>query len=240
MKTNCRQDHARISCPVSGQVCPYCHQDYRRADLESHQLDDCPMMPIHCPGEAVGCTFEDVRMTTNKHAISCPMAAMRDYLEGMNARQTALQEENHKLRSQIVDLDTRIEKMEEDFSKLSDDLKKERHRSVMMQTPASASRMEEIASRIEEVSTEHNSRLDNATSESARLHMAWMNDSLRTTQQFHTINATIAALRTQVSHVANMSRAGSGGNPGSGSAPSGASAGGGVSLDFVRREPPKL
>ena len=110
---------------------------------------------------------------------------------------------------------------------------------------ASANRIEELHARFDDLTTDWNTRLDNATSEAARLHMEMLNQAQQTGQRFYTMNSTITSLRTQVNHLLNTRPGGggagsSGGGTSSGLAGSGANTGGGVSLDTARREPPKL
>lgn len=108
----------------------------------------------------------------------------------------------------------------------------------------SATRLEDLTSRVDDLITDHTSRLDNVTSDNARLHMFVTNGELRTQQQFHTVNAALTALRTQVTHLVATRNTGSNGNNNSTTA---GARGGGVALNSdrgvlysERREPPKL
>ena len=203
------------------------------------------MVTIKCPGQVVGCKFEDHRQTLDDHTITCPMAAMSTYLTDMNDRQTALAEENKRLRSQVDTLNSRLEELEENHKKLSQTIRKERRRASMAETSAaSASRIEELHARFDDLTADWNTRLDNATSEAARLHMEMINQAQQNNQRFYTVNGTVTSLRTQINHLLSNARPGGGGSSGgatsNGLAGSGANAGGGVSLDSARREPPKL
>jgi chromosome segregation ATPase len=168
---------------------------------------------------------------------------MSSYFTDLNDKQLSLQEENKRLRSQVDSLNARLEELEDNHKKLAMSIKKERRRSMMAEnSAASASRIEEFQLRLDELATDYNTRLDNATSEAARLHMEMVNTAQQNGQRFYTINGTLTALRSQLSHlIANTRPAGSGGGSASaGGLTSGVSAGGGMSLDTARREPPKL
>jgi uncharacterized protein (DUF3084 family) len=203
------------------------------------------MVTTKCSGHVVGCVFEDRRTNVDNHVTSCPMAMMSSYFTTLNDKQTSLQEENRRLRNQVEGLHARIDELEDHHKKLAQSIKKERRKSVMAETSAaSASRIEELQARMDELTADWNTRLDNANSEAARIHMEMMNTAQQNGQRFYTINGTLTQLRSQLSHLLTSSRptgssAGSA-SAGAGGLASGASAGGGVSLDTARREPPKL
>jgi chromosome segregation ATPase len=170
---------------------------------------------------------------------------MSTYLTNLSEKQSALAEENRRLRNQVDTLNARLDELDDSHKKLAATLKKERRRASMAETSAAAStRIEELHARFDDIQADWNTRLDNATSEAARLHMEMMNQAQQNGQRFYTVNGTITSLRSQINHLMANSR-GSGGNAGgtassSGMTGSGANAGGGVSLDTARREPPKL
>jgi chromosome segregation ATPase len=195
------------------------------------------MFPTSCPGQVVGCPMTDARQVISEHIKSCPMAIMAPHFQEQNQRNAVLQQESTQLRDHILDLDSKLEELENNFKSLSTSIRRERRRSLASGSTVPASRLEEITNRVDELATDYNSRLDNATSENARMHMAFMNEGLRTQQQFHTINATITALRTHLTHL-SANRAAGNNNAGNGTTTN--STNSGVSIDSGRREPPKL
>jgi hypothetical protein len=244
---NSFKHHEETVCPAALVECDYCHIELRRGQVRKHLDIDCSKVTIHCPGQVVGCKFSNHRETLHEHTINCPMATMSSYLADMSDKQASLAEENKRLRNQVDTLNARLEELEDNHRKLAQSIKKERRRSHAAETTAaSASRIEELHGRFDELTADYNTRLDNATSEAARLHMEMMNQAQQNGQRFYTMNGTITSLRTQISHLmtSRPGGAGGGGNTaGSGSgglAGSGGGTGGGVSLDTARREPPKL
>ena len=240
------QHHEDCVCPAAMVDCEYCHIELRRGRVQNHLGKDCPMVIAKCPGWVVGCKVLDRRHVVDEHIAACPMATMSSYFTDMNDRQASLMEENKRLRNQVDTLNSRLEELEENHKKLAQSMKKERRRASMAETSAaSANRIEELHARFDDLTTDWNTRLDNATSEAARLHMEMLNQAQQTGQRFYTMNSTITSLRTQVNHLLNTRPGGggagsSGGGTSSGLAGSGANTGGGVSLDTARREPPKL
>ena len=243
---NISQHHEEAICPAALVNCDHCHLELRRGQVSKHLDDDCPMIDVSCPGQVVGCKTSDKRHAMKEHIATCPMATMSSYFTDMGDKQATLVEENKRLRSQIDLLDARLEELEDNHKKLAQSIRKERRRASQAETSvASANKIDELQARVEELSADWNTRLDNATSEAARLHMEMMNQAQQTGQRFYTLNGTVTSLRTQINHLLANSRPGggggsSGGGTSSGLAGSGASAGGGVSLDTARREPPKL
>ncbi|KIW06639.1 uncharacterized protein PV09_02351 [Verruconis gallopava] len=235
-------DHEENKCPAALVNCDCCHAQLRRGRVKTHLEVDCPMTTIKCVGHVVGCKFEDRRMVMDEHIASCPMATMSSYFAEMNERQQTLQEENKRLRCQVDSLNAKLEALEGKYTKLAESIKKERHRSMNTETSAvSANRIDELHARLNDLTADYNTRLDNATSEAARLHMEMMNYVQQNGQRFYTVNGTITALRSQINHLLSMTRlGGNGGTSGNGSLTSGGSDGGGVSLETTRREPPKL
>lgn len=217
----------------------------RRGQVRKHVDVNCPMVITDCPGKVVGCKFFSQRHIMDDHTAICPMAAMSTYLTTMSEKQSALAEENKRLRKQVDTLNARLDELDDSHKKLVATLKKERRRASMAENSAAAStRIEELHVRFDDMQADWNTRLDNATSEAARLHMEIINQAQQNGQRFYTVNGTITSLRSQINHLMASSR-GSGGNAGgatssNGMTGSGANAGGGVSLDTARREPPKL
>jgi chromosome segregation ATPase len=164
------------------------------------------------------------------------MAIMAPHFQEQYQKNAVLQQETSQLRDHILDLDGKLEELETNFRQLSTSIKRERRRSLAGASTVPASRIEEITNRVDELATDYNSRLDNATSENARMHMAFMNETLRNQQQFHTINGTITALRTHLAQLSAWRAAGN--NTSTGSTTNSGSSG--VSMDSGRREPPKL
>jgi len=230
--------HQAKVCPNGAVECRECHVEVRRINLQTHQMDECHMWTIPCPGHIVGCKFFGARGNMTLHATSCPMAIMAPHIMQQNAKQAQLQQENDCLRDRFADIDSRLEELETICKQLASSIKLERRRSMMPpEGTVSATRLEDLTSRIDDMASDTTSRLDNVTADNARMHMAFINDSVRTGQQFHTMNAALTALRAQVTHLTAMRAAGSSGT--TGSTPAGAR-GGGVALDSARREPPKL
>jgi hypothetical protein len=202
-----------------------------------------------CPGHVVGCKLFEIRKTTLEHAKTCPMAIMAPHIALQNTKQIETQAENDRLKSQILDMETRLGDLETICKQLSSTIKLERRRSMMPpEGTVSATRLEDLTGRVDDLITDHTSRLDNVTSESARLHMFFTNENLRNQQQFHTMNAALASIRAQVSHLLATRNSGSNGSTNRGATTSG-NGGGGVSLSSAqergvlyseRREPPKL
>jgi chromosome segregation ATPase len=204
--------------------------------LALHYTQKCLMFPTPCPGQVIGCPVTAARHTINEHTISCPMAIMAPHFQEQNQKNALLQQETSQLRDHILDLDSKLEELETNFRQLSTSIKRERRRSLASGSTVPASRLEEITNRVDELATDYNSRLDNATSENARMHMAFMNETLRNQQQFHTINGTITALRSHLAQLSAWRAAGNNSSNGT-TTNSGSS---GVSMDSGRREPPKL
>lgn len=110
----------------------------------------------------------------------------------------------------------------------------------------SATRVEDLTTRVDDLVSDHTSRFDNVTSDNARLTMFFTNENLRNQQQFHTINAALTALRGQVTHLVAATR-NTGSNGSTNRPATGGATGGGVALNSdrgvlysERREPPKL
>jgi chromosome segregation ATPase len=206
-----------------------------RGDLAMHQ-QKCPMFPTLCPGNAVGCSISDARQSINEHAKACPMAIMAPTFQEQDNKNATLRQQNSQLRELLLGLDSKLEEMETNFRELSTSIKREHRRSLESESTVPISRLEEITNRVEELATDYNSRLDNATSESARLHVAFMNENIRTQQQLLTMNGSLSALRAHIAHLAASRAAGNNASTGT-STTSGSSV---VSIDSGRREPPKL
>lgn len=202
------------------------------------------MVIVQCPGQVVGCKIDGRRGAIEDHIATCPMATMSTYFTSLDERQKKSQRDNDNLRRGFEVLNSKLETLQRNHDKLAQSLKKEqkeRRRSLAVESSAaSAGRIEEVQSRIEEIASDYTARLDNATSENARLHMELINASQQNRQQFYTINGALTALRQQFNHMAVSNRLATGTGATTSRTISGASAGGGVSLDEARREPPKL
>jgi site-specific recombinase len=169
----------------------------------------------------------------------CPIAIMAPHFQEQNERHVQLQQDTTQVCDQLHDLESKFEELEASFKQLSTSIKRERRRSLATGGTVSASRVEEITGRLDELATDYNSRLDNATSDNARMHMAFMNENLRNQQQFHTLNATLTVMRNQLNHLAALRATGSNATAGSGTGATN-SGSSGVGMDSGRREPPKL
>lgn len=204
------------------------------------------MYPESCPGSIVGCKYSDARRATKDHAKSCPMAIMAPHFSEQSKQQIQTQAENERLREQITSMETRLEDLETICKQLSSSIKLERRRSMMPpEGTVSATRVEDLTSRLDELNSDYTSRFDNVTSDNARLTMIFTNENLRNQQQFHTISAALTALRTQVTHL--VATRNTGNNAATNRPATGGARGGGVALESdrgvlysERREPPKL
>ncbi|QDS74614.1 hypothetical protein FKW77_008806 [Venturia effusa] len=171
---------------------------------------------------------------------------MAPHFSEQSRQQVQTQAEIERLRVQIDSMETRLEDLETICKQLSSSIKFERRRSIMPpEGTVSATRIEDLTSRLDELNADYTSRFDNVTSDNARLTMIFTNENLRNQQQFHTMSAALTALRTQVTHLVNMRN--NGGTAATSRPAAGGARGGGVALDSdrgilhaERREPPKL
>ncbi|KAF2428900.1 hypothetical protein EJ08DRAFT_719060 [Tothia fuscella] len=238
-----QQDHIKNKCPSGLLCCKHCALNLRRGDLAEHHARDCEKIPISCRGRIIGCPITGPRQFVNEHMKTCPIALMAPHIQEQNERQSKLQAETSQIRSQLIDLETKFDELEASFKQLSTSIKRERRQSLATGGTVSASRVEELTGRLDELALDHNSRIDNATSENARMHMNFVNESLRNQQQFHTFNATLTVMRNQLNMLSSLRATGNNANntTNAANAVNAANSGSsGIGLDSVRREPPKL
>ncbi|TID21815.1 Zinc finger TRAF-type protein [Venturia nashicola] len=237
--------HQSEVCQEGFIFCRFCEDEVRRMNLNAHHAI-CDLYPEPCPGNVVGCKFSNSRRATEDHAKSCPMAIMAPHISAQSKQQVQTQAENDRLHEAIASVETRLEDLETICKQLSSSIKLERRRSMMPpEGTVSATRVEDLNSRIDEMSSDYTSRFDNVTSDNARLTMILTNENLRNQQQFHTLSAALTALRTQVTHLVATRNTGS--NTATNRPATGGARGGGVALESdrgvlysERREPPKL
>lgn len=232
------QDHLEAECRCGVVECTHCEVKLRRGELATHHSEECESFPTSCRGSIIGCPLTGPRHAVKDHMKTCPIAIMAPHFQEQNARHLQLQQETTQVRDQLLDLESKFEELESSFKQLSTSVKRERRRSLATGGTVSASRVEEITGRLDELASDYNSRLDNATSENARMHMAFLNENIRNQQQFHTMNATLTVMRTQLNHLAALRATGSTANGGGTNAANAGSSG--VGMDSGRREPPKL
>jgi hypothetical protein len=229
------KEHVQRHCSRGLLQCKHCSDEMCRGDLAMHE-QKCPMFPTSCPGNVVGCQISDARKIIDEHAKACPMAIMAPTFQEQDQKNATLRQQNSQLRELLLGLDSKLEELETNFKDLSTSIKREHRRSLQNENTVPISRLEEITNRVDELATDYNSRLDNATSENARLHIAFMNENMRTQQQFLTMNGSISALRAHIAHLAASRAAGNNASTGA-TTTAGSSV---VPIDSGRREPPKL
>lgn len=228
------KEHLERNCPQALLSCDHCGAFQRRSETELHVEQHCQKFPISCLGKIVGCSVTDARDMVNEHMKTCPFAVMAPHIREQNERHAKLREETSQVREQMVNIDNRLEELEKSFRLLSTTMRLQRRRSLEPETTISTNRVEELAGRVNDLATDYNSRLDNVTSENARMHVAFYNENINNARQFHTLNAALTSLRGHVAHMSNPR------TPASTASSGATSAGSGPSAVDSRREPPKL
>ncbi|GAO49493.1 hypothetical protein SAICODRAFT_30892 [Saitoella complicata NRRL Y-17804] len=99
-----RDNEAHVSiCPAVEVSCRYCSTHIQRGDLDAH-LSGCPEAVSTCPAEDVGCPWTGPRRELSDHTLLCTLVLIAPALRTQASRISALESENHRLRSSLHSL----------------------------------------------------------------------------------------------------------------------------------------
>ncbi|PWN22494.1 hypothetical protein BCV69DRAFT_145463 [Microstroma glucosiphilum] len=100
----------KATCDAVPIECQHCAENMPRGYLETHELQDCPNIPVSCSMAHFGCSWKGPRgslglgegicgpLERNCHNLTCPFLPLASYLQISNRRLQLLEAENASLK----------------------------------------------------------------------------------------------------------------------------------------------
>ncbi|MCJ1283324.1 hypothetical protein MMC26_002652 [Xylographa opegraphella] len=206
------EEHIKTRCVNKIGKCRECKQEMHMDQAEEHK-SICREVIVQCGAASYGCTFSSKRKAVHNHTAVCPLFMLRPYL---GAQQTRLERDESVLKRML-----RQNNIYKEFMANVEEVLAQRAPSPMPGVPPyhglshSNQFLSELSS-YESVTQllalyqslrEDVARVRTAISEvDARASNISINDNMRHAEEMSRLNATIAALKTQVQSILTAQR----------------------------------